>query len=150
MITISLFALLATSLALLVWVAQLLKNNKAQEELINTLLERVEVQEHSLECYKILHETELTRADNLEQEILNNKESSYFLLESYQEELDTAQECIWAKEKKIGQLQAQANKAQVDLQILVAKLDKEEITPNELAFELSWISATLTQDEIPF
>lgn len=95
-------------------------------------------------------ETELTRADKLEQEILSIKESSYFLLESYQEELDVAQECIWAKEKKIGQLQAQTKQAQEDLQVLIAKLDKGELTPSELAYELSWISATLTQDEIPF
>lgn len=133
MLTFTTFTLLAVSLTLVVLVVQLLRNIKAQE--------------YSSECYKILHETELTRADKLEQEILSNKESSNFLLESYQEDLDVAQECIWTKEKKIGQLQAQTKQAQEDLQILIAKLDKGELTPNELAYALSWVSATLTPNE---
>ena len=178
MLTIILFALLATTLLtaitavasirrerkelvysshLLTKVMELEKELEAsydyQSDLqadIADLNQQLQAEHHSVECYKLMHETELTRADALADEILSNKESSNFLLESYQEDLDVAQECIWAKEKKIGQLQAQTKQAHEDLQVLIAKLDKGELTPNELAYELSWISATLTQDEVPF
>ena len=140
MITISLFALLALALTLLVWVVQLLKNNRAQEELVNTLLERVEVQEEL-----ILHKTQEIKT--LQEAVFETKESFIPWVESLQQESDEWADIAKDRAYDLTLVRAQATQARKDLQVLIAKLDKGELTPNELAYELSWVSATLIPSE---
>lgn len=143
MITISLFALLALALTLLVWVMCLLKHSREQEQFMYVLLERVEVQEEL-----ILHKTQEIKT--LQEAVFETKESFKPWVESLQFESDEWADIAKDRAQDLTLVRAQATQAHKDLQILIAKLDKGELTPNELAYELSWISATLTQDEIPF
>lgn len=178
MITISLFALLALSLLLLVWILCLLKHSRDQEEFINILLERVNLQEagirniskdtlglqeelervsksriraqEDLAHYKLILATEAQKAnelrdlaDNLQaqlgqvepelrhqfliedvlkaevadlkKQLFNTKEETSMLLESYQEELDVAQDCIWDKEKQLSDKQEILNEVAAEL-----------------------------------
>lgn len=98
MITISLFVLLALALTLLVWVAQLLKNIKAQEELVNTLLERVEVKESLL-----VEKTQQIKA--LQEAVFETKESFIPWIESLQEESDEWADIAKDREAKIKSLE---------------------------------------------
>lgn len=112
---------------------------------IADLNQQLQAEHHSVECYKLMHETELNRADALEQEILNNKESSYFLLESYQEELEVAQECIWDKSEQISEL---AETIQVVADTLLSLSCKEKPVTKEELTELR--AKALRWDQIPF
>ena len=52
---------------------------------------------------------------DLQEKLFETKESSNFLLESYQEELDVAQDCIWDKEKQLSDKQEILNEVAAEL-----------------------------------
>lgn len=152
MITISLFALLALALTLLVWVMCLLKHSREQEQFMYVLLERVEVQEEL-----ILHKTQEIKT--LQEAVFETKESFIPWIESLQEESDEwadiakdakdelaiAQDCIWDKDRQVSEL-AEANQRVADT-LLSLSYKEGPVTPLELT-ELREIA--LRWDQIPF
>lgn len=141
MITFSLFALLALALTLLVWVMCLLKHSREQEQFMYVLLERVEVQEEL-----ILHKTQEIKT--LQEAVFETKESFIPWVESLQYESDEWAEIAKDRANDLTLVRAQSNQAHENLQVLIAKLDKGDLTPSELAYELSWVSANLTPNEL--
>lgn len=106
---------------------------------IAELHQELQAMHHSVSCLKLMHETELNRADALADELLRTKESSSEYVQSLQEEIDQlhwdiktyadvcnpnseieeelviARQCIWDKSQELSKSQELLNEVAEDL-----------------------------------
>ena len=146
MLTLSLFALLAVALILVIWVVVLLKHQDALEEFQAVLLERIEVQEDLIstqECimnewepellhlYDVNHNL-LQETKTLKEEIFATKERYVDWVESLMQESDEWADIAKDREDTIYFQQAEIE----DLKHKVSKLDKSEDDLLDQIFDL--------------
>lgn len=109
---------------------------------IADLNQQLQAEHYSVECYKLMHETELSRADKLENQLLAEKEMSSNTVQSMQAEIYDLEDQVRDQAKEIKDLNTRIKRYVWDLEVYSDVCNPNEFEAGErLADALVYINA---------